>query len=126
MGKPDPESPSDPLRVDAYITEKFQGDGRAHSPATMRAIARALSKSLEAMEKPGIGGTAMADVQLAATQFGEWTDAKAFGATAGEASAGKKLGQVYTEFVEAYRSVIAAVEASAGNHAEAARRNEGA
>ncbi|MFI6290913.1 hypothetical protein ACIBEJ_04970 [Nonomuraea sp. NPDC050790] len=99
---------------------------RVHEPSTMRAIAEALRQNLHALEQPGAGGTTLVDAQPGAAQFGEWTDAKAFGTTAGKDSAGQKLGQVHAAFVRAYKEVIAAIEASAGNHAEADTRNEGA
>jgi hypothetical protein len=108
------------------MTGTFESDGRVHEPSTMRAVAEVLKKCIEAVEKPGLSGAAMTDIQLEAAQFGEWMDAKTFGATAGRDSAGQKLGQVHSEFVTAYKNVIAAIEASAGNHAEADRRNEGA
>ncbi|MFI7130788.1 hypothetical protein ACIBQ1_34215 [Nonomuraea sp. NPDC050153] len=91
----------------------------------MRVIAEELAKNIEAVEKAGGNGSAIADIHVGAIPFGQWTDAKTFGAAAGD-SAGRQLGQVYAEFIQAYKSVIAAVEASAGNHAEADMRNEGA
>ncbi|MET9339133.1 hypothetical protein [Nonomuraea sp. NPDC003804] len=126
MGKQEPEPPTDPLSVEPHTAEKFQGDGRVHEPSMMRSIAEALSKNLATLERPGISGRALIDVQPGATQFGEWADAKTFGATAGKDSAGQKLGQVHAEFIKAYKNVIAAIEASAGNHAEADTRNESA
>ncbi|MFC4120085.1 hypothetical protein [Nonomuraea zeae] len=121
MGKPDRDSPIDP-----HVAAKFESDGRVHEPSTMRSIAAVLSKHIEAVEKPGFSGSAMTEIQLEAAQFGEWTDAKIFGATAGRDSAGQKLGQIHSEFVKAYKDVIAAIEASAANHTEADTRNEGA
>ncbi|MFI7416762.1 hypothetical protein [Nonomuraea sp. NPDC049684] len=125
MGKQEPEPQTDPLDIPAHTADQFQGDGRVHEPSVMRSIAAALSKNLQAMEKPGVSGRTLADVQPGAAQFGEWIDAKVFGSTAGRDGAGQKFGRVYAEFVEAYRSVIAAIEASAANHAEADTRNEG-
>lgn len=125
MGTPYPDPQIDPLYIEQHTADRIKGDGRVHEPSTMRAIAEALTKNLTAVEKAGGNGSAVADIQLGAAPFGQWNDAKIFGATAGD-SAGQKLGQVYTEFVGAYKSVIAAVEASAGNHAEADTRNEGA
>lgn len=125
MGKLESEPQSDPLGNERRTAEEFQGDGREHDPAVMRAVAEALSKHLAALDRPG-GGHGLVDVQPVAAQFGEWVDATAFGATAGMDSAGRKLGHVHAEFVKAYRNVIAAIEASAGNHAEADARNESA
>jgi hypothetical protein len=123
MGKPDPQT--DPLFINPHLTATFESDGRVHSPSTMRAIAGVLTEHLETMEQPGVAGPALTAVQLDAAQFGAWVDATIFGATAGKDSAGQKLGQVRSEFVQAYKDVIAAIQASAGNHAEADTRNEG-
>ncbi|MFI9550149.1 hypothetical protein [Nonomuraea endophytica] len=114
----EPEPPNDPLLLDPQTDAKFQGDERVHEPSTMRAIAEALRENLQTLEP------ALIDAQPGAAQFGEWMDAKAFGASAGRDGAGQKLGQVHAEFVKAYKDVIAAIEASAGNHAEADAQNE--
>ncbi|MEU1387762.1 MULTISPECIES: hypothetical protein [unclassified Nonomuraea] len=125
MGNQEPEPQTDPFGVPPYKADKFQGDGRVHEPSVMRAIAEALSQNLQALEKPGVSGRALVDGQPGAAQFGEWADARAFGSTAGRDGAGQKFGRVHSEFVKAYKDVIAAIEASAGNHAEADTRNEG-
>ncbi|MFB4267864.1 hypothetical protein [Nonomuraea sp. GTA35] len=124
MGKPDRDAGIDPLHIDPHTAEKFKSDERVHEPSTMRSVARVMLQKLQSLEKAGIEGPTMADVQIGSSQFGEWTDAKIFGATAGQDSAGQKLAQVHAEFVKAYKNVIAAIEASAGNHAEADARNE--
>ncbi|MEV0993358.1 hypothetical protein [Nonomuraea sp. NPDC050202] len=126
MGNPDRDANIDPLHLDPHTAEKFKSDERVHEPSTMRSIATALSQNLQSLERTGIPGPTLAEVQIGSTQFGEWTDAKIFGATAGKDSAGQKLGRVHAEFVKAYKNVIAAIEASAGNHAEADARNESA
>ncbi|MCF6467751.1 hypothetical protein FAF44_04910 [Nonomuraea sp. MG754425] len=125
MGNPDRESHGDSLHLNPYLVT-FESDGRVHEPATMRAVADALAERLRAMEKSELDGSAMTEIQLGAAQFGEWVDAKLFGAAAGKDSAGQKFGHVHAEFIKAYKNVIAAIEASAGNHAEADARNEGA
>ncbi|GAA2207380.1 hypothetical protein GCM10009850_028380 [Nonomuraea monospora] len=125
MGTPDADPPVDPLFIDPYTAELIKSDGRVHEPSTMRAVAGELAKSIEAVEKAGGDGSAVADIHVGATPFGQWADAKTFGAAAGD-GAGQQLGQVYAEFIKAYKSVVAAVEASASNHAEADMRSEGA
>ncbi|WP_327087493.1 hypothetical protein OIE66_34970 [Nonomuraea sp. NBC_01738] len=109
------------------------GDGRVHEPSTMRTIADELSAILEAMQRP-IGGDkaltgsqqGMTAAQIDAAKFGDWPDAKTFGQTAGKPRAGTEFGKIYADFIAAFKLVADAVEASAGNHATADTRNEGA
>lgn len=109
------------------------GDGRVHEPSTMRTIANELSTILEAMQRPSSAAKpltgsqqGMTAAQVDAGTFGAWPDAQAFGQTAGKPRAGTEFGRIYADFIEAFKLVVDAVEASAGNHATADTRNEGA
>ncbi|WP_219467208.1 hypothetical protein [Nonomuraea rhizosphaerae] len=125
------EGEPDPLQVDPDLFN--EGPGREHSPSTMRSIADELKSYLGALTGPGAdeGFTSgsvngiLDHCQLSETQFGTWDDASAFGRSAGSNSGGKKFAQVYGEFINAYKLVIAAVEESAKNHKDGDEASEG-
>lgn len=124
-----PDPSTDPLYIAPETAEKFKGDGRVHSPSAMRSLAQTLGEHLTAMQGAPSSGSVdnfKGEVQVATNQFGEWNDAKVFGSVAGKDSAGTKFEKAYTDFVNAYKNVVAAVEASAGNHKGADDANEGA
>ncbi|HLU70637.1 MAG TPA: hypothetical protein VKZ82_00530 [Nonomuraea sp.] len=112
-------------------------DERENSPSDIRAIAEELRINLEAML--GNGGrpngnvnqisTASeptdSDIPLTTTHIGSWPDASALAETVGSHNAGKKFAEVYQKFIDAYTSVVEAVEASADNHDGARVANEG-
>ncbi|MBT2224520.1 hypothetical protein [Nonomuraea sp. NEAU-A123] len=125
------EGGQDPLYVDPDLFDA--GAGREHSPTAMRAIADELKSYLGGMQGPGSAeGYTSGSVngildhcQLSEAQIGTWHDASAFSSTVGSNSGGKKFAQVYKEFIDAYKDVIAAVEASAANHSAGDQANEG-
>jgi hypothetical protein len=118
------EGGSDPLWVDPNLFE-----AREHSPYAMRAIAQQLRDNLDALL--GSGGHPNGDIKdlsaegLSTSQLGEWHDARALAATVGSQNAGTKFAEVYQKFIDAYEKVVEAVEASAKNHDQARRENEG-
>ncbi|GAA4518912.1 MULTISPECIES: hypothetical protein [Nonomuraea] len=112
-------------------------DARENSPASMRVIAQELRASLEAMlgngERPNGNVNQIAtgdrpadeEIPLTTSQIGQWNDASALAATVGSQNAGQKFAEVYQKFIDAYRDVVEAVEASAANHDGARQANEG-
>ncbi|NRQ39078.1 hypothetical protein HII36_45740 [Nonomuraea sp. NN258] len=119
---------ADPLRVDTELFD--EGPERYHSPTSIKAIATELRITLDALEGKGtrLGGNVNAIMdgnQLSSAQIGAWDDAVALSASVGSANAGRKFVEVYQKFIDAYRDVVEAVEASAASHAEAAKANEG-
>ncbi|MFD1542264.1 hypothetical protein [Nonomuraea guangzhouensis] len=125
------EGDQDPLYIDPDLFDS--GPGREHSPTQMRAIAEELKSYLGGMTGPGsaegytngsVNGI-LDHCQLSEAQIGTWHDASAFSRTVGANSGGKKFAQVYQEFIDAYKDVIAAVEASAANHSAGDKANEG-
>jgi hypothetical protein len=131
MTQKDAMEGQDPLHVDPELFDS--GSGREHSPSTMRSIAEELKSYLGGMTGPGsdegytsgsVNGI-LDHCQLSEAQIGTWHDASAFSRTVGSNSGGKKFAQVYNEFIDAYKQVIAAVEASAKNHKDGDEANEG-
>ncbi|MEO3873650.1 hypothetical protein ABGB18_32980 [Nonomuraea sp. B12E4] len=121
----DPEP--DPLQVNPYL---FDDDGREHSPSTMRAIAVEMRSGLDAMlgrgERPnGNINQISTGSELSTAQIGQWSDAQALALTIGSSNAGRKFADVYQRFIEAFESVVEAIEANADNHDRARRENEG-
>ncbi|MGW0801880.1 hypothetical protein [Nonomuraea sp. NPDC002799] len=118
----------DPLRIDPHLFD--DGTGRENSPSQMRAIATELRINLDAMlghsERPN-GNVKQISTEggLTAAQIGQWNDALALASTVGSHNAGKKFADVYTKFIEAYQSVVEAIEASAANHDKSRRASEG-
>jgi hypothetical protein len=88
-------------------------------PTTMRSIANHMRTCIPGMDGPGTPEGSLASIrdhcQLTEAQLGQWNTARAFSQTVGAPSGGKKFEKVYQEFVEAYKNVIAAIEASADN-----------
>ncbi|MEW9546975.1 hypothetical protein [Nonomuraea sp. NPDC050783] len=121
------EGGPDPLSADAHL---FDGEARENSPQAIRAVAQELRAGLDAMlgngERPnGNINQLSKGGELSAAQIGEWNDALALAATVGSSNAGAKFAEVYQKFIDAYKSVVEAVEASAENLDRARRENEG-
>ncbi|MEV0148079.1 MULTISPECIES: hypothetical protein [unclassified Nonomuraea] len=121
---------TDPLYVDPDL---FDGGEREHSPSTMRTIAQELRTAVSALEGPGSAegyttGSVKAifdHCQLTEAQIGTWHDASAFAQTVGKSSGAQKFADVYSQYIQALKDIIAAIEANAANHAAADVATEG-